>query len=149
VLDFVYGNQENILTNKFICQFVKDRTDSASGDFGPCGSLGIFTDKTLIAGVIFHNWVPANGTIEVSAAADNSKWLSRRVIREIMKICFKQHNCQMILSRMDSTNERAIQIYRYLKFVEIPIPNLYGKNKTGIIMCLTCDDWNANLLSEI
>ena len=116
--------------------------------FGPCGSMGIFKNEKLIAAIIFHNWIPENGVIEISAAASSPAWLTKRSIREIMAIVFDQHKCQQLVSRMAEDNKRAIQIYKFLGFQSILLPNMRGSGKHELLMLLTKDQWKANKLNE-
>ena len=117
-------------------------------DFGPCGTLGIFNNDRLIAGIIFHEWQPRYGTMEITAAATSPAWLTKRSIREIMAICFDQHQCQQIFSRMAIDNERAVQIYKFLGFNSVLLPNMRGSGKHEWLMLLTRDQWKANKLSK-
>lgn len=148
MIGLVFGNRERPDIRDAICDFVLERISVHGGSFGPCGGLGIVDDEKLIAGILFHNWVPDNRTIEISAAADSPKWLSRSIINTIMQICFEQHGCQMVVSRMSKNNVRAAQIYRFLKFSEIEMPRLYGRDESGLIMSLTDDAWNMHPLNN-
>jgi RimJ/RimL family protein N-acetyltransferase len=86
--------------------------------------------------------------IELSAAADSPAWLCRRSINEIMTICFEQHNCQQIVSRMAIDNERAIQIYDFLGFDTVILPNMRGKGRHEHLKLLTKDKWAMNKLNR-
>ena len=66
-----------------------------------------------------------------------------------MAICFEQHKCQQIVSRMARDNERAIKIYRFLGFKGILLPNMRGSGKHEWLMLLTSDQWKANKLNEV
>jgi RimJ/RimL family protein N-acetyltransferase len=146
--DFICGNLKHPEINKTLCDFVSIRVWGKTDQFGPCGSLGIIKKGVVIAVVVFHNWQPDDGTIELSAAADDPRWLTRTVIRQIMSICFEQHGCQQVFTRQAVDNERAIKIYRYMKFTEILLPNMRGKGKDEILMLLTKDEWDSHFMNE-
>ena len=65
-----------------------------------------------------------------------------------MGICFVQHNCQQIVSRMAVNNERAIKIYKFLGFTSVTLPNMRGSGKHELLMLLTSDQWKAHKFSE-
>ena len=111
--------------------------------------MGIFKNKKLIAAIVFHGWQPEYGVIEISAAATNAAWLSKRTIREIMAVCFDQHGCQQIVSRMATDNSRAIQIYEFLGFQKVLLPNMRGSGKHEWLMLLTKDQWATHRLNEV
>lgn len=57
--------------------------------FGPAYAIGVLDQSnTLIAGVVYHNWDPDCQTMELSFAADTSRWLTRNLIRELMDYAF-------------------------------------------------------------
>jgi RimJ/RimL family protein N-acetyltransferase len=63
-------------------------------DFGPCAALGVVAeDGRLLGGVVFSNWQPRWGSIEASFAADGRRWLTPRLIRQILSYPFTQLDC--------------------------------------------------------
>ena len=50
--------------------------------FAASRAMGILKGRELVAGLVFHNWEPEAGLIEVSAAASDRRWLTRRVATE-------------------------------------------------------------------
>jgi RimJ/RimL family protein N-acetyltransferase len=146
--NIIAGNKSNPDLNEALCQFVGQRIGVPSSSFSPCGSIGIEHQGNIIASVIFHNWIPDYGVIELSAAADDPRWLSKTVIRTIMNICFEQHKCQQIYTRQSSENNRAIKIYRFLGFTEIILPNMRGESKDETLMLMTKNQWSSHKLNE-
>lgn len=134
--------------NKTFCDFAAHIVFGRENDFGPCGSMGIFKDSKLIATIIFHGWQPEYGIMEISAAATSPAWLTKRTIREIMANCFDRHDCQQIVSRMAVDNKRAIQIYKFLGFKSVRLPNMRGSGKHEWLMLLLKDQWVAHRLNE-
>lgn len=117
-------------------------------DWGMCGTMGIFKADKLIAVIVFHHYFPEYGIVEISAAAQNAAWLTRRTVREIMVNCFEVFGCQQIHSRMAFDNERAIQIYKFLGFDSVALPNLRGSGKHEWLMTLQRDRWAAHRLNK-
>ena len=148
-LNFLYGNLQNLRLNRILCNYVACRVFNREHDFGPCGSIGVLQGDRLLGVVVFHNWLPEYGIIELSAAADSPKWLCRRSIKEIMTICFEQHGCQQVVSRMAIENTRAIQIYDFLGFDTIVLPNMRGSGKHEHLKLLTKEKWAAHRLNKV
>jgi len=149
-LNFIYGNPSAPALNKILCDYVSFRISRRpQHTFGPCGSLGIRRGDTILGVVVFHNWMPEHGIIELSAAADSAAWLCKRSIREIMTICFVQHACQQIVSRMAVDNDRAIKIYDFLGFDTIILPNMRGRGKHEQLRLLTDEQWAKHKFNKV
>jgi RimJ/RimL family protein N-acetyltransferase len=146
---FIFGNKANPKLNEDLCEYVSQRIWGKKNDFGPCGSIGVISGEHVLGAAVFHNWQEDDGVIEISAAADSPRWLGRKTIHEIMGICFKQHGCQQIVSRMAIDNERAIRIYEFLGFTKIILPNMRGRGKDEYLMLLTDEMWAAHKLNEV
>lgn len=60
-------------------------------DFGPCAALGVAgEDGAPIGGVVFFNYHPHYSSIEIAGAALQAKWLTRKLITQIMAYPFDQ-----------------------------------------------------------
>lgn len=150
MLKYLFANAlKTPALNTSFCNFAAQVIFNRPNDFGPCGSMGIFKNQKLIAAIVFHGWQPEYGVIEISAAATNAAWLSKRIIRQIMAVCFDQHDCQQIVSRMATDNSRAIQIYEFLGFQKVLLPNMRGSGKHEWLMLLTKDQWATHRLNEV
>jgi RimJ/RimL family protein N-acetyltransferase len=146
---FIYGGVSNPEMNTNLMNYVGYRLHGRPHDFGPCGTLGVCQGERLLGVVVFHEWLPQFGIIEISAAADDPRWLCKRTIREVMGICFSGHRCQQIVSRMAADNHRAIKIFDYLEFQKIRLPNLKGKGKDEFVMLFTDDQWAEHRLNKV
>lgn len=71
----------------------------AAEPFGPSYAIGVL-DKTntLVAGVVYHNWNPDCQTMELSFAADTSRWLTRNLIRELLSYAFEVNGVNRVHS---------------------------------------------------
>jgi RimJ/RimL family protein N-acetyltransferase len=108
----------------------------------PYGTMGVQDDSGRLLGVVvFHNWDYDHGVIEISAASESPRWLTRTVLREIFQVCFDQKGCQLVCARMapDAVNVR--DIFRRYGFEEQRLPRLRGRNKDEILCTLTDDKW--------
>jgi RimJ/RimL family protein N-acetyltransferase len=111
--------------------------------------MGVLRGDDLVAGLVFHNWEPDAGIIEVSAAAIDRRWLTRRVATEAMNYTFETCDCQMVLARHSEQNTPARKIWVALGSTETRIPRLYGRETDGIIATLTKEAWAVSKFNEV
>lgn len=105
-------------------------------------------DGVLAAGLVFHNWEPDAGVIEVSAAAADRRWLTRSVATFAMTYAFQGCACQMVMARYSEKNTPARKIWVALGSDETRIPRLYGRHENGIVATLTDDAWRVSKFNE-
>lgn len=98
----------------------------------------------IIGGVVFHNYSPESGVIEMSAAAESTRWLSRRVLRGMHSYIFGDARCQMAVMRVSEVNLRMVRIAEAFGYATHKIPRLRGRNEAEIICTLTDDQWKAS-----
>lgn len=82
---------------------------------GPFTCIGVSRYEILIAGAVFHNWVPPS--IEVSFAADDPRWCTRPNIRAILSYPFVQLECARLTAITRARNTRARTFLTKLGFV--------------------------------
>ena len=111
-------------------------------DFGNCRTMAVI-DKTgrMVAGLIFHNWEPTAGAIEVSAAATSPRWATRAVLKYAFAYCFEHSGCQMVVARISEKNTTARRLWVAFGSVEHVIPRLRGRNEAEVISTLTSEAW--------
>lgn len=127
-----------VVWNAPVVDFVASRC-RVRNDFGNCRTAGIFDGDTLVAGVVFHNWSPEYGVIEVSAAADSPKWASRAVLRELFGYVFSV--AQVCVARTAEENERTRRLWRAFGADEYILPRLRGRTASEALEMLTDDAW--------
>jgi RimJ/RimL family protein N-acetyltransferase len=110
-------------------------------DFGHCQTAFVVDENELVAGIVLHDWQPAYGVIEVSAAANTARWLTRPVVREIADYVFNQLECQALVIRTSERNSRARKMWRSLGAHEYVIPRLRGRDEAEVIATLTVEAW--------
>lgn len=132
----VYGRTEEVAA--FVASippFIQNR------GWGNIQAIGFALDEQLIAGVVYQNWSPEHGVIEMSAAATSPRWLTRKSLLAIFGFPFDELGCQMVVFRIGEHNDRMRSIARRYGFVETIIPRLRGRDEAEIISCLTVEDW--------
>lgn len=125
-----------------VAGFLHDRIGELSG--WQLGTILAVTDgKSITGAVLFHNYNPDCGTIEISAASDSKRWLTRAILREIFGFAFHQLGVQAVVARMVAGRDLA-RIFTAYGFKQYDIPRLRGRDTAESIMVLSDDDWRAN-----
>lgn len=116
---------------------------------GPYSTMGVFDGSCLIAVILFNNYQPEEGVIEIHGAATDRRWLNRQTLRAMFAFPFERLGCQIVVMRVSERNGmwNGRGIHRLLKsygFKDHRIPRLRGRDEDEIIYTLTDDDWRAN-----
>jgi RimJ/RimL family protein N-acetyltransferase len=117
--------------------------------FGECQAIGFCEGGRIVAGVVYHNWMPENGVIELSAASDRRNWLTRARLSLIFGYPFDQIKCRMAVARIGEHNARARRIWRSLGAREFAIPELRSPQEAEIIYTLTADQWRDGKFARV
>lgn len=143
MLDYVYGHDE--LVANFVAQLIpscRARGFNASA----LKAMGIIDqDGKLIAGMVYHNWDPEAGVLEMSGAAlPGKQWLTRETIKRMYQYPFLQCGCQMIFMRVEAADERLLRQLAALNYSFIKIPRLGGRDRDIVLCLLTVENWATN-----
>lgn len=126
-----------------ILEFLASRTGGPLAG-GEIGTICAFVKNgAVVAAVLFHNWQPQAGVIEISAASDDKRWLSRAALLDLFGYAFDQMGAQAVMARMDAANP-VTRVFSAYGFKRYEIPRLRGKNKAEVVMVLGDDEWKAN-----
>jgi RimJ/RimL family protein N-acetyltransferase len=109
----------------------------------PYRVMGVF-DEELVGAVVFNNWQPEAGVIELHSAATTPRWLTRRVLWEMFNYVFNVAGCQMAVTRVSERNARLLRIFTAYGFEHVTIPRLRGREEAERIFWLTDDAWKRN-----
>jgi len=112
-------------------------------------ALGVFDGNELSAVVVYHNWYPENGVMELSCASTSPRWMTRPVLHEMFSFPFDRRGCQLVAMRVSEHNHTAegrglLRMSHAYGFEEHRIPRLRGRDEAEIIFTLTDDAWRAN-----
>lgn len=134
--------------NKLVADFVSKGVWDELGQLEKYCALAIIHNEKLIAGVVYHNYHPDNGIVEMSAYSDSKRWLTKKTIRDIFDLPFNKLNCQMVVMRVSEFNDDMIGIARRFGFSEVYIPRLRSRKEGEYIFTYTDDQWNSSAYNE-
>lgn len=139
----LYGHSEAVAA------FVAALAPGCARGFGECQAVG-FLDRQgrLVAGVVYHNYQPEAGVIEISAASTCRTWLNKARLREIFDYPFRI-GCRMVVTRTGEQNHRVRRIWRSLKADEYVIPALRSPTEAEVIYTLTAEQWRNGKFRDI
>ena len=126
-----------------LVKFISERICGTARDM-TLGTVAATTVGGKVAAVLFHNWDKGTGVIEISAASDSKRWLSRAVLAELFGYAFGQLGCQAVCARIDPDNKSLARIFTAYGFKRYDVPRLRGRDKGETILILGDDDWRAN-----
>lgn len=127
-----------------VLEFVSAIAGDGDG-IGRHRALGVIDDTgKLVAGLVFFNWLPQHGTIEVSAASTHPGWATRAVMKEAFSYIFDGCSCQMAYARTDTANERVRRLLKAVGASEHIIPRMRGREASEAILTVTQEAWTAS-----
>lgn len=127
-----------------VAPWVAARIWNDGSGFGNCRAMGVEHKGELVAGIVFHDWEPDHGLIEISGAADHRRWFTREVIRVAFTYVFDGLECQAVTARTAEDNGPVRHICKALGAKEYIIPRLRGRDAAGVIYVLTDEDWTRS-----
>jgi hypothetical protein len=145
MLRYVYGQDQ--IVGDFVAKLIPHlRVTSFGGHYVTIGVIN--EDGFLIGGLVYHNYDPEAGIIELSGAAVDPHWLMRGTIARMYQYPFVQCGCQMLVQRTPIENERLLRQLAVYDYTFIRVPRMFGRGKDGVLCLLTAEDWAANRFNK-
>lgn len=144
---FVWGTSKQQDLNQALANWAAERIEGLDGFSVPFKTLGIFDKPTAqepLGAVVYNNWQPQSGVIEMHAASRSKRWLSKASLKTMFDYPFNQLGCQMVVLRVGEENTVLHSILKRYGFKNHFIPRLRGRDKGEYIFTLTDDDWRVN-----
>ena len=143
---FFHSSQHGPEANRQVGEFVSTLIWGRPDRFGPHCSLAVVDDKTLIAGIVYHNCDEDAGIIELSGASVSKKWARPHVLSTIYNIAFDLLGMQMILQRVKAGNAVHLTQLRRLGLQEAVIARGAGRDEDLHMFTMTDDQWRDHPL---
>lgn len=130
----------------FVGQWVVERIPHlpSVADLGPFKAIGVVNGGAMLAGVIYHNYLPAHASCEVTFAADTPRWATRGIIRALLSVPFQQYDCRRLGAITPHKGEAMeCRILQRLGFVrEGTARQFFSETSHAAIFGLLRDDFN-------
>lgn len=140
MLRYVYDHPDEVAF--FVAQLIPHCRERG---FGKSRAIGVVDeDGRLIAGVVYHDFVPETGVMSMSAAAITPRWLTRETVQRIHEFPFDGAGCQMVLQVVPAEHERLLRQLAAGGYMMVRVPRLFGRDRDGIACMFTDDDWRAS-----
>lgn len=111
--------------------------------FGAAQAIGVLDrNNQLVAGVVYHNWDPDCQSVELSFAADTSKWLTRNLICELLAYPYETLGVNRINACTPKTYREARRFIEKFGFRrEGCATDGFGPGRDAIISRLLKREW--------
>lgn len=129
-----------------VAAWVAKRCPYVVRGFDPCVAAGVVSEdgRVLLGGVVFHHFHPEFKTIEVSLAAITPRWLTRRILQQLMAYPFDQLKCQRITTGTPKKYKAARKFLQTFGFKhEGTVRKGFG-NDDAIISGLMAWEWRRS-----
>src|SRR5262245_3401366 len=104
-------------------------------------TIGVLDRATLIGGVIYNNWHPQYGTVEMTAAATSPRWLSRDTLWKIYEYPFLTLKCQLVTAHTPTDNIALLDQLERLGYEGVELPRMFGRDRGCMACWLTAERW--------
>ena len=143
---YIFGHNEVVA--QFVASLIPECRDRG---FGKCTAIGIANEQgDLLGGLVYRNWHPEFGTIEISGAAvPGTNWFSRRTIQVLHDYPFHQLGCQMVIMTTLADNYIVQRILAAIGYNFYYMERLGGRNCDGVVCTLNDDQWAASSYNAI
>ncbi|WP_085032306.1 GNAT family N-acetyltransferase [Ensifer aridi] len=147
-MSLIWGGASNPDVNQAIAAFVASHINGCERGWEHFTTLGMVEHERLVAGVVFHNYAPEAGVIELSSASTSKRWLTRPMLRAMFGYPFDQIGCQMVVLRVSERNTVMAEIAQRFGFTANRIPRLRGRDEAEILFTFTDDEWRNHAVNR-
>lgn len=109
----------------------------------PYWAFGVIRDDgALVGGVVFSEWRPAFGTIEMSAAGVSSLLFSPQIVSALGEHVYGKLVANRVWARTASSNQRAIKLLKHIGFTPEGVSaDWYGPSQHAVTYRMLRRDW--------
>lgn len=135
--------------DELVAEWVRQRIPhmARTKGFGPCVAIGIIggaDGADMLGGVVFSNYHPAFKWMEISLAAATPRWLTPRIITDVMRYPFEQMGCKRLQSHAPRKNIRAREFNRKFGFKQEGILRKALGTEDAVVYGLLLSDWKRS-----
>lgn len=145
-----YSETYQPAVNQAVGDFVSRLVFDEDGQFSRFCTMAVADDRQLVAGVVYHNYQPLDGVVEVSCASIHRKWMSRDIIRTAISMPFEALGCQAVFARHSEANKEARRFWKALGASEHVIPRLRGRDEPAeCVAVLPQEVWAESRFAKV
>ena len=112
-------------------------------DFGPCIAIGVQSKGRLIAGIVYNEYQPQYGIIQLSMAAVSPMWARKEIIAELLRYPFEQLGVYKVFTAIPADNAMAIKVNIHVGLKrEAVLAHHFGKKRHAVIMRILRPDYD-------
>jgi len=139
MIDYVIGHDDAVA--QFVVQLIPRMR--GRGIMGPYTALGVINGEgSLIGGLVYHNWSPDAGVIEMTGAAiPGSRWLTRETLTRMYAYPFEQLGVQMVVMMAAADDEPLLRQLASIGYMFVTIPRLLGADQDAVACLFTREAW--------
>lgn len=113
--------------------------------FGPCVAGGVVLDGSVVAGVAFHDWQAAYGTMQCSMAADTPRWAAPGVLKAMFHYAFVTAGANKLFTTIPHTNVRALRFNAGIGMRrEAVLRHQFGPKQHAVIFSMMRAEWRRS-----
>ena len=94
--------------------------------------------EPLVAGVVFHDWQPENGTIELTVAS-TAPWATRARLWAIGE--YVGRHARLAVFKTSERNQRALRLMKRLGAQMTIVPELRGPGEAEVVCTISHEGW--------
>ena len=114
----------------------------ADADFGPMAALGVLRGGKMAGGVVFHEWQPDYATMQVSCAADDPRWATRRTLAELLRYPFAQLGVSLLWAAIPARLTRPCRFIEGIGFQREPVlRDRFGPGDGAALFSMSRAEW--------
>lgn len=143
-MQIVWGGSGNAEINRALAEWCAVQIGLPRPFEEPYTTMGVFDGEMLVACMLYNNYQPEAGVIEIHGAGITPRWLTRPVLEAMFEYPFGQLGCQLVVMRVSERNSRLRRMLTAYGFKGHVIPRLRGRDEGEIIYTLADNDWAGN-----
>lgn len=112
--------------------------------FGPCKAIAIAAGNRPLGGVVYSDYHPTHGTVQMSIATVSPMWAQRGVIYALLSVPFDQYGCFKVWAVTALDNLRAKRLLERIGMKsEATLRHQYGRGRHGKFYSMTAPEFRA------
>lgn len=129
--------------DQIVSHWVAKHIPHMASDFGPSSAIGVIDESgNPMAGVVFHDYQPTYGTIQLSAAAENPRWATKKIIKAILGYPFLELKVHKVWTATQHGNLRAIKFNKGIGLTqEATLKDHFGTGCHAVICRMLMKDY--------